>query len=116
MKKLNTRKIRDHKLAKNKRSLQMLTCYDFQTAGLLDQSELDLILVGDSVGNVILGYETTVEVSLEEMVIFCSAVKRGAPNKFVVGDLPFGSYATLEKGIDSAIQLFQKSKVEAVKL
>jgi 3-methyl-2-oxobutanoate hydroxymethyltransferase len=111
--KLNTRTIRK---AKNTKSLNMLTAYDYQTAQLLNETELDLILVGDSLGNVILGYETTVEVTLEDMITFSSAVKRGAPNKFVVADLPFGTYATLQDGISNAIKLFQKSKVEAVKL
>lgn len=96
--------------------INMLTCYDFQTAQILDKSAVDIILVGDSVGNVILGYETTIEVSLDEMKIFCAAVKRGAPNKFVVGDLPFGSYATYEDAINNAIDLFKSSKVEAIKL
>lgn len=116
MKKHTTRSLRGHKIQKGVAPLQMLTCYDFQTAGLLNETDIDLLLVGDSLGNVILGYETTVEVSLEEMTIFSSAVKRGAPNKFVVADLPFGTYSTFEKGIESATSLFQKSKAEAVKL
>ena len=94
----------------------MLTCYDYQTAKLLSETELDLVLVGDSLGNVILGYDTTVRVSLEEMIIFTSAVKRGCPNKFVVGDLPFGTYNTVEEGLKSATSLLQKSGCEAIKL
>jgi 3-methyl-2-oxobutanoate hydroxymethyltransferase len=116
MKILDTRKIRSHKLAKTNKSLQMLTCYDFQTACLLDQTDLDLILVGDSLGNVVLGYETTVEVTLNDMITFSAAVKRGAKNKFVVADLPFGTYATFEDGVKNGLELFQKSKAESVKL
>jgi 3-methyl-2-oxobutanoate hydroxymethyltransferase len=116
MKKLNTRNIRSFKKHKEDRTLQMLTCYDFQTAKLLDETNLDLILVGDSLGNVILGHETTVSVSIEEMIIFTSAVKRGAKNKFVIGDLPFGSYNTVEQGLESATKLFQASGCEAIKL
>lgn len=116
MKKLDTRKIRHFKKANEGKSLQMLTCYDYQTAKLLNETELDLILIGDSVGNVILGYETTVSVGLQEMMIFTSAVKRGAKNKFVIGDLPFGTYNTLEEGLSNATQLFQKSGIEAIKL
>jgi 3-methyl-2-oxobutanoate hydroxymethyltransferase len=112
MKKLN---LRDIKKAKGKK-LQMLTCYDFQTAAMLNQTALDMILVGDSLGNVVLGYETTVEVTLTEMLIFGSAVKRGAPDKFVVVDMPFGSYSTITQGIHSATRLFQQTKCEAVKL
>ncbi|RLA63320.1 MAG: 3-methyl-2-oxobutanoate hydroxymethyltransferase [Epsilonproteobacteria bacterium] len=116
MKKLNTRIIKKHKLKGLGYPLSMLTCYDYQTAQMLDETELDLILVGDSVGNVILGYETTIKVSLEEMVMFSSAVKRGAPNKFVVADLPFGTYSSLEEGIANSKTLFQQSECEAVKL
>ena len=96
--------------------MQMLTCYDYQSAQMLSQTDLDLILVGDSAGNVVLGYDETVQVSLDEMITFCGAVKRGAPNKFVVGDLPFGTYATLESALTNAIRMFQKTGVEAVKL
>ena len=113
---LTTKKIRKNKISNGCDPLQMLTCYDYQSACLLDETELDLILVGDSLGNVVLGYDTTVEVSLEEMTVFSSAVKRGAKNTFVVGDLPFGSYSSLDTALKNAIHLFQKSKVEALKL
>ncbi len=112
MKKLNVRDIRKAKAG----NLQVLTCYDYQTATILNQSELDMILVGDSVGNVILGYETTVEVTLEEMIIFGKAVRRGAPEKFLILDLPFGSYSTISQGIHSATKLFKDTKAEAIKL
>jgi 3-methyl-2-oxobutanoate hydroxymethyltransferase len=82
----------------------------------LNQTNLDMILVGDSLGNVMLGYDTTVEVSLTEMEIFASAVRRGAPDKFLIVDMPFGSYSTVTQGIHSATKLFQKTRAEAVKL
>jgi 3-methyl-2-oxobutanoate hydroxymethyltransferase len=113
---INTRILRNYKKADGRQPLQMLTCYDYQTAKLFDETEVDILLVGDSLGNVILGYDTTVSVTIEEMLIFASAVKRGAKNKFTVVDLPFGSYSTLEKGLESSIHLFQKSSAEAVKL
>lgn len=112
MKKLNLRDIRKSK----QKDLQVLTCYDFQTAQILNQTDLDMILVGDSLGNVILGYDTTIEVSLTEMEIFASAVRRGAPDKFLIVDMPFGSYSTIAQGIRSATTLFQKTRAEAVKL
>ncbi|MBF0208091.1 MAG: 3-methyl-2-oxobutanoate hydroxymethyltransferase [Oligoflexia bacterium] len=126
-KKLNTRLIRNYKRHNGQQSpgknacgrnyLQMLTCYDYQTAQLLDELEqLDLILVGDSLGNVILGYETTVEVTLEEMVVFGAAVKRGAANTFTIVDLPFATYPSIARGIECACRLFQKTKAEALKL
>ncbi len=112
MKKLNLRDIRKSK----QKNIQVLTCYDYQTAMLLNQTDLDMILVGDSLGNVMLGYETTIEVSLTEMEIFASAVRRGAPDKFLIVDMPFGSYSTIAQGIHSATKLFQKTRAEAVKL
>lgn len=115
MKKQNTRSLIAAKRLGEKK-LHMLTCYDYQTACMLNETELDMILVGDSLGNVVLGHETTVEVTIEEMRIFSGAVKRGAPDKFVVADLPFGSYSTFETAIQNSIKLFQSSKVEALKL
>jgi 3-methyl-2-oxobutanoate hydroxymethyltransferase len=111
---LDTRKIRAHK--KQKKPIQMLTCYDFQTAQMLNETNLDLILVGDSLGNVILGYDHTIAVELSTMILFSKAVKKGAPNKFVIADMPFGTYATLESGVKNAVELFQNSGAEALKL
>lgn len=116
IKKLDTRKIRGMKKKNGKKGLQMLTCYDYQTAQLLNETSLDMILVGDSVGNVVLGHDYTVEVELDTMILFSRAVKKGADQKFVIADLPFGTYATLEIGVQSAIKLFQKTGVEALKL
>ena len=112
--KLDTRKIRQYK--KFERTLHMLTCYDFQMAQILNDSDLELILVGDSLGNVVLGYDHTIPVELSTMILFTKAVKKGAPDKFVIADLPFGSYASLEMGLKNAIELFQKSGAEALKL
>ncbi len=112
--KLNTRKIRAFK--NKERTLQMLTCYDYQSALMLNETDLDMILVGDSLGNVVLGYETTVSVTLDDMQTFGAAVKRGAKDKFVVVDLPFGSYNTLEQGLESGAKLFRTTQAEALKL
>lgn len=123
MKKHSTRTLRKFKRFKGKhtkdqagRGLNMLTCYDYQSARMLSETELDMILVGDSLGNVILGYDTTVSVTKEEMIIFGAAVKRGAQNKFVVVDMPFGSYSGLESGVDNAVEIFRSTKAEALKL
>lgn len=112
MKKLNVRDLKKSKQG----HLQMLTCYDYQTAALLNETDLEMILVGDSLGNVVLGYETTIEVTLTEMEIFGKAVRRGAPDKFLIMDMPFGSYSTVGQGVHSATKLFQSTKCEAVKL
>lgn len=113
---LNTKIIRQFKKIKENKSLSMLTCYDYQNACMLNETSLDMILVGDSLGNVILGYETTINVTLNDMITFASAVKRGAKNKFVVADMPFGSYAILQDGVRNAIKLFQSSNVQALKI
>lgn len=114
--KLNTRILRNFKKIQNTHTLSMLTCYDYQTARMLNETDLDLILVGDSLGNVVLGLDTTVGVTVEMMTIFSRGVKKGAPKKFVIVDMPFGSYSIFEKGIENAIQIFQQAEVEAVKL
>lgn len=118
MKKWTTRALRKlkHNGAAAKDTISMLTCYDFQTAQMLNESDLDLILVGDSLGNVILGYENTVSVTVNDMITFGSAVKRGAPDKFTVVDMPFGSYATETMAIKNALKIFQDTKCEALKL
>ena len=116
MKKHTTLTIAHHKVSSLAPPLQMLTCYDYQSARMLSETELDIILVGDSLGNVILGLDNTIPVTLEQMIVFSQAVKRGAPNKFVVADMPFGTYATLSEGIHNAISLFQQRGAEAVKL
>ena len=116
MKKHTTLSITGHKTSATIPPLQMLTCYDYQNARLLDETDLDIILVGDSLGNVILGLDNTIPVTLEQMIIFSQAVKRGAKNKFVVADMPFGTYSNPKEGIKNAITLFQQSLVEALKL
>ncbi|MFY7994598.1 MAG: 3-methyl-2-oxobutanoate hydroxymethyltransferase [Bacteriovoracaceae bacterium] len=113
MKKLNVRDIRK---AKNQK-IQMLTCYDFQMAQLYNEMEqLDIVLVGDSVGNVVLGLDTTVQVSLGDMITFGKAVRRGSPDKFLVIDLPFGTYSTIAQGLKCGTTLFQETNAEALKL
>lgn len=96
--------------------LQMLTCYDVQTAQVLNESKLDLILVGDSLGNVILGYDSTIHVTVNDMITFGSAVKRGAPDKFVVVDLPFGSNRTIETGLEDSVNIFRSTGCEGIKI
>ena len=89
----------------------MLTCYDATFARLLDESGVDMLLVGDSLGMVIQGHEHTLPVTLDEMIYHCRAVARGSTRSHIVGDLPFGSYqisyeASLELG---GLSLFELS-------
>lgn len=93
-----------------------LTAYDFTGVAIADSADVDLILVGDSLGNVILGYETTVPVELEDVVRATQAASRAKPRALLVADMPFGSYqSSPERAVDSAISLV-KSGAEAVKL
>lgn len=115
-KKLNTRKIRMHKRSMKEKPLSMLTCYDFQTAQLLNETDLDLILVGDSLGNVILGLEDTIGVTVEHMSLFGKAVRRGAPNKFLVVDMPFGSTNSMEKGLNAAEKIMRETGCDSIKI
>lgn len=113
---MNTKNIRGFKKAKEQRTLHMLTCYDYPMAKMLSETNVDLILVGDSLGNVVLGLDSTIPVTTQEMEIFTKAVKRGAPQKYVVVDLPFGSYSTVNQGVLEATKLFKNSGAQAVKL
>ena len=80
------------RMAKEGEKIVYLTGYDYLTAKYEERAGVDMILVGDSLGNVILGYDSTYPVTMEDMLIHCHAVRRGAPNTFVVGDMPFMSY------------------------
>ena len=77
--------------------ITMLTAYDYSMASLVDEAGIDMILVGDSLGNVILGYESTLPVTVEDMIHHGRAVCRGAKHAFVVVDMPFMSYQVLRK-------------------
>jgi 3-methyl-2-oxobutanoate hydroxymethyltransferase len=94
----------------------MLTAYDALTAGVLDQAGVPLLLVGDSLGNNVLGYDSTIPVTMEESLILTAAVARGAKNAMIVGDLPFGSYqASAEEAMRNAARLV-KVGANAIKL
>jgi len=97
--------------------LTMLTAYDYPTAKIVDQAGIDLILVGDSLGMVCLGYADTVPVTMEEMVHHTAAVTRGAERAVVVGDLPFLSYQVSTKdAVRNAGRLFKDARADCVKL
>jgi 3-methyl-2-oxobutanoate hydroxymethyltransferase len=95
----------------------MLTAYDFPTAQILDRAGIPVLLVGDSVGNNVLGYPDTLPVTMEEMLHHTRAVARGAERAMVVGDLPFLSYqVSLEEGVRNAGRLVKEGGAQAVKL
>ena len=109
--------IRDiHALRRSGEKIAMLTAYDHVTAGLLDQAGVEIILVGDSLGNVVLGYETTLPVTLDDMIRHASAVYRGTARAMVVCDLPFGTAKDPETALRSAIAVLQQTGCQAVKI
>lgn len=97
--------------------ISMLTCYDYSTAKLMDAAGMDMLLVGDSLGNVILGYEDTISVTMEDMIHHTAAVARGAKNAMVVADMPFMSYQTsVYDAVLNAGRLMKEGRAGAVKL
>ncbi|CAJ63811.1 3-methyl-2-oxobutanoate hydroxymethyltransferase [Frankia alni ACN14a] len=95
----------------------MLTAYDFTTATVFDEAEIPVLLVGDSAANVVYGYDTTVPVTVDELIPLVRAVVRGAPHAMVVADLPFGSYqAGPEQALATATRFLKEGGAQAVKL
>lgn len=109
------RTVKDFREAKGKR-LVYLTAYDYPTARLCEAAGVDAILVGDSLGMVVLGYPSTVPVTLEEMLHHTKAARRGAPGTFLVADLPYLGYATLDRALLVAERLIKEGGADAVKL
>lgn len=102
---------------KNGEKLTMLTAYDYTTAKLLDESGVDSILVGDSLGMVVLGYDDTLSVTMEDMIHHSAAVARGAKNALVITDMPFMSYQTsVYDAVVNAGRLVKEGGAQAVKL
>ena len=100
-----------------KQKITMVTAYDYSTARILDQTGIDTILVGDSLGNVVLGYESTVPVTMDEMLHHCKAVARGVASGFIIGDMPFLSYqVSHEKAIENAGRFIKEAGCDAIKL
>jgi 3-methyl-2-oxobutanoate hydroxymethyltransferase len=98
-------------------AIVMLTAYDYPTAMVEDQAGVDVILVGDSLGMVVLGYENTLPVTMEEMLHHCRAVSRGAKSALLVGDMPFMSYqVSAEEALRNAGRFLQQGGMDAVKL
>ena len=94
----------------------MLTAYDFPTARLAAEGGIDLLLVGDSLGMVVLGYDSTTPVTLDDMVHHAKAARRGAPGAFLVADLPFLSFATPERALAASERLMKEAGADSVKL
>jgi 3-methyl-2-oxobutanoate hydroxymethyltransferase len=97
--------------------LVCLTAYDYPTARIVDEAGTDIVLVGDSLGNVVLGYDSTVPVTLEEMLHHTRAVRRGVERALLVADMPYGTYHTgADDAVRAALRLVKEGGAEAVKL
>jgi 3-methyl-2-oxobutanoate hydroxymethyltransferase len=95
--------------------ITMLTAYDYATALAIDRAEIDSILVGDSLGMVVLGYETTLPVTMEDMIHHCQAVARGARFALLIGDMPFMSYqASVNEAVRNAGRFLQEGGMDGV--
>jgi 3-methyl-2-oxobutanoate hydroxymethyltransferase len=108
------------KLAEMKRTgepIVMVTAYDFPSAQVAEEAGVDIVLVGDSAANVVLGYSSTVSVTMDEMVMLAAAVRRGAHTPLLVGDLPFGSYQSSDaQAVESAVRYVKEAGCDAVKI
>ena len=107
---LNEMKLRGEKIA-------MLTAYDYTLARILDQAKIDAILVGDSASNVMSGHDTTIPITLNEMIYHASAVVRAVSRALVIVDLPFGTYqGNSKEALSSAIRIMKETGAHAVKM
>lgn len=106
-----------YQMKANGEKIAWLTSYDYPTAQFAEASGMDMILVGDSLGMCVYGYNGTVPVTMEQCIAHCDAVRRGAPGCFIVGDMPFGAYQSSDiQAVDNAVRFLKGSDVDAVKL
>lgn len=112
---MTTHKIRQ--LKEKGKKIVMLTAYDAPTASILSKCGVEMILVGDSVGNALLGYESTIPVTLEDVIHHCAAVARASPDSLIIGDMPFMSYkVSEEQALENCARMLQEGGAEAVKI
>jgi 3-methyl-2-oxobutanoate hydroxymethyltransferase len=104
------------KMKREGEKIASITCYDASFAVLVDAADADVVLVGDSLGMVLQGHDTTVPVTMDDMVYHCRATARGIHRPFLMADLPFGSYPTKETALANSVRLMQEGGAEMVKL
>ncbi|WP_106497427.1 3-methyl-2-oxobutanoate hydroxymethyltransferase [Lentibacillus sp. Marseille-P4043] len=110
-------KLNLQKMKEANEKITMITAYDYPAAKLAEQAGIDMILVGDSLGMVVLGYDSTIKVTVDDMIHHAKAVKRGASDTFVVVDMPFMSYhISLEESLYHARKIFQETDAQALKI
>lgn len=96
--------------------ITMLTAYDYTTAKILDDAGIDSILIGDSASNVMAGYDTTIPMTLDQMIVYSASVSRAVRRALIVCDMPFGTYTNPADGVRNAVRLMQEGRCDAVKL
>jgi 3-methyl-2-oxobutanoate hydroxymethyltransferase len=112
---INLQKIQQMKAAGE--PISMITAYDYPSGRLADASQVDIVLVGDSVGMVVHGFETTLPVTMDMMILHCQAVRRGVKRALLIGDMPFGSYQVdIPSAKKNAMRFLAEGKVDAIKL
>ena len=105
------------KMKKEDEKIAMLTAYDYPSAKIAEEAGVDVILVGDSLGMVVLGYDSTVPVTVADMIHHGKATRRGANNTFIAVDMPFGSYqGSHDRTLQEAIRIFKQTGANALKL
>lgn len=105
------------KMKDSKKTVVWITAYDYWTAYFAEQAGMDMILVGDSLGMCVYGYEGTVPVTMDQCICHSEAVRRGAPNTFIIGDMPFLSYqVSVEEAVRNAGRFYKEANVDAIKL
>lgn len=104
------------KFKKEGKKFSFVTAYDYTTATIVDESDCNIILVGDSLGMIMLGYKGTESVTMDDMVHHIRPVVKGAPNTWIIGDMPFGSYITPEIAVANAVRLIKETNCDCVKL
>lgn len=105
------------RMKKDGEQVAWITAYDFPTASFAQQAGMDMILVGDSLGMVVLGYQSTIPVTMEDCISHCQAVRRGAPNTFIIGDMPFMSYQKSdEDAVENAGRFLKEADMDCIKL
>lgn len=105
-----------HSMREKREKIACMTCYDASFAVLVDEADVDVVLVGDSLGMVIQGHDTTVPVTMDDMVYHCKAVSRGLQRPLLMADLPFASYPSKNEALSNAVRLMQEGGAEMVKL
>ncbi|MDZ4132784.1 MAG: 3-methyl-2-oxobutanoate hydroxymethyltransferase [Dethiobacteria bacterium] len=104
-------------MKKNKEQVAWITAYDYPTALFGEQAGMDMLLVGDSLGMLVMGYDSTIPVTMADCIAHCQSVRRGAPNTWVIGDMPFGAYQITDAdAVHNAVRFIKEAAVDCIKL